>query len=141
MAVDYKNSTARRKSMVWRRLLASVAALALLVSSHGCYSKYSMSREEIAQNPKCSIFTVITVEGDVLEFEPRAVVEDSVIFGTLTDGTAVRIPLERVSMVYASRMDATKTTTACCAAGGATALLLMGLAFVIFLTLPGLVIS
>ena len=138
MAVDYEDSTARRKGMVWRRLLAGVAAVALVVSSHGCYSKYLMSREEIAQNPKCPIFSVITAEGDVLEFEPRAVVEDSVILGTLTDGTAVRIPLERVSKVYARRTDATKTTATCCAAGVVAALLLIGLSIAVVFTTPGL---
>jgi hypothetical protein len=97
-----------------------------------------MSRDEIAQNPKCPMFTVITVDGEVLEFEPRAVLEDGVIFGTLTDGTAVRIPLERVSKVYASRMDDTKTIATCCAAGGVTGLLLVILVIAGLAATPGL---
>jgi hypothetical protein len=128
----------RRRDMVWKRILASVTLLALVVSLEGCYSKYLMSRQEIAENPRSPIFTVITVDGEVLEFEPRAVLEDSSIIGTLLDGTAVRIPLDHVSKVYAKKMDDSKTIATCCAAGGITGLLAIVLLMVGLATTPGL---
>ena len=121
--------------MVWKRISAGSALLALIMSLAGCNSKYVMSRQEIAENPKCPIFTVITVDGEVLEFEPRAVLEDSSIVGTLSDGTAVRIPLDRVSKVYTKKMDDSETTATCCTTGGCLAQMVITL---FILTLAGI---
>ena len=121
--------------MVLKRISTSFTLLALIISLAGCSSKYVMSRQEIAENPKCPIFTVITVDDEVLEFMPGAVLEDGSIIGTLLDGTLVRIPLDRVSKVYTKKMDDSETTATCCTTGGCLAQMVITL---FILTLAGI---
>jgi len=105
------------------RIIAIITLVFVLTFLLGCHSKDFIGRGEIEAYPQYPIFIVITVDGEVFEFESSAVLEDSIIKGTLKDGTSVEIALTRVNMVYAKRFDKSRTGAVCCFGVGTTTLL------------------
>jgi hypothetical protein len=120
--------------MQHRKIVAIMLVTCFLTITLDCHSsefishsREFISRGEIEAHPEYPIFIVLTADGEVLEFEPSAVLEDSVIKGTLKDGTFVEVPVRSVNMVYARKFDQSRSGAYCCFGGG-SALLLAGLA-------------
>ena len=95
--------------MLWRRIAACITLMCLV----GCYSMQAIPREQLAENSKYSIYAVITDDEQYLEFEPNAVMEESVISGQLKSGPTVRIGLWQVSMAYVRKQDDFKNIAVC----------------------------
>jgi hypothetical protein len=108
----------------------------------GCHTREFISRGEIEAHPDYPISIVITTDGEVYEFKPNAILKDSVIVGTLMDGTFVEIPVARVNMVYAKRFDQSRSGAAFLCGTGTTVLVatiaILGVgALVLFIWLVG----
>lgn len=110
-----------------RKIVAIMLVICFLTITLDCHSREFISRGEIEAHPEYPIFVVLTADGDVLEFEQSAVLEDSVIKGILKDGTIVEVPVRSVNMVYAGKFDQSRSGAYFCLGGG-TALVLAGLA-------------
>ena len=95
--------------MFGRRIAACITLMCLF----GCYSMQAIPREQLAENSKYPIYAVITEDEQHLEFDPNAVMEDSVISGQLKNGPTVSIALSQVSMAYVRKPDDFKNIAAC----------------------------
>ncbi|MGB7055342.1 MAG: hypothetical protein WBE28_08495 [bacterium] len=109
--------------MYCTRMITIITLVFVITFLLGCRSKDFISRGEIEAYPQYPIYMVITNDGQVFEFEPHAVLEDSTIKGTLKDGTHVEIAIRRVNMVYAKKFDQSRSGAAFVFGAGTTALL------------------
>jgi len=100
----------------------SIMCVCVVIFLVGCHTREFISRGEIEAHPDYPISIVITNDGEVYEFKPSAILKDSVIFGTLMDGTFVEIPVARVNMVYAKRFDQSRSGAAFLCGTGTTAM-------------------
>ncbi len=109
--------------MQCRRIIAFTILLCVIGFALGCHRRDFISREQIEEYPQYPIFMVITVEGDVYEFEPSAIFEEGMIKGTLQDGTYVEIAIARVKIAYAQRFDESRAGAFLCLGAGSTLVL------------------
>jgi hypothetical protein len=104
------------------RIVKIIMTVFVIIFLLGCHSKDFISRGEIEAYPEYPIYMVITVDGEVFEFEPGAVLKDSTIVGTLKDGTFVEISIKQVNMVYAEKFDRSRSGAAFLFGTGTTVL-------------------
>jgi hypothetical protein len=99
--------------MVFKRIIVVLTSVCFCVYLQGCYSKRLIPRHELEEHPDYRIMTVITVDGEVIEFETgdviRAVVKDNQIEGLSKDGSYKWIPLSKVRMVYVRKFNPVST--------------------------------
>lgn len=103
--------------MLMRRIVASTTIISMLICLYGCYSTRLMYRSELEDNREYKVSAVVTYEGEYFEFEPSAVIADSLVVGKLVGGGFKEIPLEQVKMVHIKMMD---PAMSCLAAIGVT---------------------
>lgn len=102
--------------MVRRRLIVA-AVLACMVSCMGrFYTVKKVFPEKLKQLPAPSIHSVVTIEGDTVEFDPAASLQDSAVSGFSMDSTTIEIPISRVHYANIRKIDELKLL-AYCAAG------------------------
>lgn len=108
--------------MAWRRCVACLTTLCMVSCMGRFYTKKQITPDELTKHPEPHIHSVITVDGDAVEFEPPALLQDSVVIGCVKDGTPMEIPLSRVYKLEVRKVDEAKML-ACCAAGSLGAIL------------------
>ena len=116
--------------MVWKRCVVSVTVLCMVSCMGRFYSKQRIDRERLEEHPTYTIYTATTDDGEVFEFEPSAVLQDSLIRGELKDGSLVEIPISHVHSVYVRKLDDMKVLAGC---AGATLGLIIGLGLLFYL--------
>ena len=55
--------------MVFKRIIATLTSVCFLICLQGCYSTHLIPPEDLEPNPKYTIVKVITVTGQVIEFD------------------------------------------------------------------------
>jgi hypothetical protein len=100
--------------MAFKRIIVTLTLVCFCVYLQGCYSKRLIPRQELEEHPDYRIMEVITVDGEVIEFETgdvmRAVVKDNQIEGLSKDGSYKWIPLSKVLIVYVRKFNRVSTT-------------------------------
>jgi hypothetical protein len=95
--------------MAFKRIIATLTLLCLLVCLQGCYSNRFIPPEELEPNPLYTIVKVVTVSGQVIEFDAEddggAVLVVDEIKGMSKDGVLVCIPLSQVEKVYVKELE------------------------------------
>lgn len=85
---------------MWKRVTALTTAVCLLVGSCAPHTIQLIEHQEMLDNPGYRIAAVITKSGEYLEFEPDAVLKDSMIVGKIADGPSVSMALSSVDSIY-----------------------------------------
>ncbi|UCG92480.1 MAG: hypothetical protein JSV97_01860 [candidate division WOR-3 bacterium] len=115
--------------MMFKKIVASLTLICVIVCVQGCYSKQLIDRRELRTHPGYEISTVVTVDGNVFEFAPDAVLTDSIVRGITKDGAFKEIPLSQINMVYIRKFN---PVTSCLTAIGVTSAVI-GIGFLIIL--------
>jgi hypothetical protein len=99
-----------------KKIIAFVTLACFVATLPGCYTKKEIPRSEIHSEWDLSILEVVTYEGEDYTFGisqgKRAQISDTTVVGVLASGDSVRIPLSRVSRIYAQRVDVGLTVLA-----------------------------
>ena len=113
--------------MKFKKLISFITIACILVYLQGCATRHLVTPQELDKLPAGPI-TITTTDGEVFEFiEGWVVISDTLITGTLKDGTAKDIPFSQVKMVGAGMSDELKT---CLVAGSVTAGVVVGLVLI-----------
>lgn len=118
---------------MWRICVTYVTLVAFtLVTVCGCTSPQVIPHKDLQQG-ETKICEVVTTEGKVYEFQSDkefkyARLRDSLITGTLVDGTAVAIPLSSVTRISVMREDAGKSVLVAIGVIGIAVALLIAIA-------------
>ena len=109
LAVKCMGQMLREAIMVFKRLIATFTLLCFLISLQGCYSSRLISPEELEPNPLYTIVKVVTITGQVIEFDTEedqgAVLVVDKIKGMSKGGVLVCIPLSQVEKVYVKGLE------------------------------------
>jgi hypothetical protein len=119
---------------MFRKIIAGLTLACFIVSLQGCYHNRKIDLERLEEHPEYTITTVITVDGEVVEFEREgakaAVLRDQEISGYSRDGRLRVIPLSQVRMIYVRKFDV-----------AATVLLGIGVSALVFLAVVAIIIA
>ena len=88
---------------MWRSVTAFTTIVCLLVCSCASYTMQLIDHQEMMNNPDYKIAAVITKAGEYLEFDPDAVLKDSLIVGYVSDGPSISVALSDVDSIYVRR--------------------------------------
>jgi hypothetical protein len=95
--------------MAVRRPLCVLTLIYFIIYFQGCYSSRLISPEELEPNPLYIIVKVVTVSGQVIEFDAEndggAVLVVDEIKGMSKAGVLVCIPLSQVEKVYVKELE------------------------------------
>jgi hypothetical protein len=88
---------------MYRVSVALVIIICLVVGSCTPYTIQLIEPQDIIENPDLQVVAVITKAGEYLEFEPDAVLKDSLIVGYVSDGPSKSVALANVDSIYVRR--------------------------------------
>lgn len=114
---------------MFKRTIIYVTLICFVVCMQGCYSKHIIPTQELERKPEYKNVTIITIDGEVYEFD-NVYVYDDYIEGYEEDSILVNLLLEEVRSVRVRRFDALKT-----AGLSVSILAILGLAFLYVLNI------
>ena len=97
--------------MMFRKLVVVITILCMVSCMKRFYTTKRTDSEKLHQLQEPSIHSVVTGEGDTVEFDPPAVLQDTMVVGNTTDSTAVEIPLSQVHYANIRKIDELKLLT------------------------------
>lgn len=98
-----------------RKIIATLTLAFFVVYLHGCYSNQVIPRDELLQHPEYQITSVVTEQGEVIEFDIEAggaSITNNEVAGVVKDGQSKHIPLSQVKMIYVRKIDPANTVLA-----------------------------
>ena len=101
--------------MEYGRWVAAIVLVCMVSCMGMFYTKKRIDPEELHQISEPSIHSVVTIEGDTVEFEPPAALRDTMVVGITTDSATVKIPLSQVHYVNVRKIDELKLLGSCSA--------------------------
>ena len=88
---------------MWRSSIALITIICIFSCSCAPYTIQLIERQEMMDNPDYRIAAVITKSGEYLEFDPDAVLKDSLIVGYVSDGPSISVALANVDSIYVKK--------------------------------------
>ncbi len=121
---------------MFNRIVAAITLAFFVIYLQGCYSNYETPREKLSKHPEYEISKVITVDGEIIEFDTEvggASLADNEIRGFLKGGQSIfkSVPLSEVKMIYVRKFNPGLTALAVI---GGTALVVAVTALIIVAT-------
>ena len=88
---------------MWRSSIALITIICIFSCSCTPYTIQLIDHQEMKDNADYRIAAVITKSGEYLEFDPDAVLKDSLIVGYVSDGPSISVALADVDSIYVRR--------------------------------------
>jgi hypothetical protein len=120
---------------MFKKIIAVMVLVCFITSLQGCYSKHQIHREQLEQHPEYRIAKVVTVDGEVIEFDTElgsgAALRGDEIEGFTKEGSFKIIPYSQVKMLYIQKLQPVETFFAVI---GVSALMVGGIVLIILAT-------
>jgi hypothetical protein len=99
---------------MFKSLVVAITLISFSLATIGCYASRPTTFENFGDNPNRDITSLVTTEGDVIEFKtkPTIDIENSLITGISKYNLAVSIPFADVRTVYVKKLDPATTILA-----------------------------
>jgi hypothetical protein len=108
---------------MWKSSISLIAMITLFLCSCASYAVQLIEHQEMIENPDYRIAAVITKSGEYLEFDPDAILRDSLIVGKIHDGPSISLALSSVDSIYVKKESTEgQSPTTCCVMGASLAI-------------------
>jgi len=114
---------------MFRKITVSLTLICFSLCLQGCYTKHRIPREALEYDQEYQISTVVTIDGEVYEFEPEAALVDTMIVGIVKYVGLKEIPLSQTKMIYIRKIDPLNSCLAVIGCSAAT----VGITFLVIL--------